>query len=74
MKTVFITAAIIIGVIILLLFIICGFIYNQIIWRKTIKIPEFITNLIAGNNDLPDRYGEDAAKAEALNRRRATAD
>lgn len=49
-----------------LLFSICGFIYNQIVWRKTIKIPQFITNLLAGNDMSLDNYDEDAYKAEAI--------
>ena len=65
MKTFFIVAGII-AAIILLLFIICGFIYNQIVWRKTIKIPEFILKLVAGNDMSPDRFDEDAHKAESV--------
>lgn len=49
--------------IILLLFILCAFIYNQLVWRKTIKIPKFITDLIAGNN-MPDEFGKANITAE----------
>lgn len=59
----FIALAIAAAVIILLLFIICGFIYNQLVWRKTIKIPEFITKIIAGN-EMPDEFGKANIKAE----------
>lgn len=63
MKTFLIAALIAAAAITVLLFILCGFIYNQLVWRKTIKIPEFITKLIAGNN-IPDAYGEANIKAE----------
>ena len=62
----FIIIGIVLAVLILLLFIICGFIYNQTVWRKTIKIPEFITNIVAGNDMALDNYEEDAHKAEAI--------
>ena len=62
----FLIVAGIIATIILLLFILCGFIYNQIVWRKTIQIPEFILKLVAGNDMTPDHFDEDAHKAEAI--------
>lgn len=63
MKTFFIAFIITAAVILLLLFILCGFIYNQLVWRKTVKIPAFITNLIAGNN-MPDAYTKANMEAE----------
>ena len=42
MKTFFIASATVIAAIVLLLFIVCGFIYNQLAWRKTIKVPQFL--------------------------------
>ena len=39
MKTFFIASATVIAAIVLLLFIVCRFIYNQRAWRKRIKVP-----------------------------------
>lgn len=41
----------------------CAFIFNQLIWRKQLKVPRFILNLIAGNN-MPEQYEQDAENAE----------
>ena len=71
MKTFFIASATVIAAIVLLLFIVCGFIYNQLAWRKTIKVPQFILNMIAGN-DMPDDYDTAAHKAEAILKPRIT--
>ena len=38
-----------------LLFFVCGFIFNQLVWRKTVSIPRWITDRIAGNA-MPDAY------------------
>lgn len=53
---------IIIAVIIAVLFIACGFIFNQLIWRKTIAVPKFILKLIAGNEG-PSAFEKDAERA-----------
>ena len=34
---------------------VCGFIFNQLVWRKTVSIPRWITDRIAGNA-MPDAY------------------
>lgn len=57
------TFLIIIIAIIALLVVVCGFVYNQLAWRKTIPVPKFLTKLLAGN-ELPDGYNDDAHKAE----------
>lgn len=48
------------------LLIACLIILNQLIWRKTITIPKFITNMVAGNNtpeeDEYQRAGKEAEK------------
>lgn len=54
---------IIAAVIIAVLFIACGFILNQLIWRKTFTVPQFILNMIAGNK-MPDDYEKHAEKAQ----------
>lgn len=61
MKAVYVIL-IIAAVILAILLIACGFILNQLIWRKTIAIPKFILNMIAGNS-MPDEYEERAKKA-----------
>ena len=33
---------------VVLLFFVCGFIFNQLVWRKTMSIPRWITDRIAG--------------------------
>lgn len=40
---------------VVLLFFVCGFIFNQLVWRKTVSIPRRITDRIAGNA-MPDAY------------------
>lgn len=40
---------------VVLLFFVCGFIFNQLVWRKTVSIPRWITVRIAGNA-MPDAY------------------
>lgn len=49
--------------VILLLFIVCAIVFNQLIWLKTIPIPKFIYSLIAGN-DGPNQYEKEVKKAE----------
>lgn len=53
---------IVILIIILLIFIICAFIFNQLVMRKTFKVPNFIMKFIKGN-EMPDTYDSDAEKA-----------
>lgn len=49
--------------VLLLLFLVCAVVFNQLIWLKTIPIPKFIYSLIAGN-DGPNQYEQEAKKAE----------
>lgn len=53
----------VIAAVILILFIACGFIYNQIVWRKTIPVPKFIVSAVAGDK-IPKEYDKAAAEAE----------
>lgn len=58
-----ITVLIIITALLVVYFLICAFIFNQLIWRKQLKVPQFILNLIAGNS-MPEQYEGDAHNAE----------
>lgn len=62
MKTALVVLLCMLVFLIIFLFIVCAFIFNQLVWRKTIPIPKFITNLIAGN-EMPDSYDGDSKKA-----------
>lgn len=66
MKAVMIILAVCIALI-LLLFLICGFIFSNLIWEKPLQVPPFIKHivekLIAGNG-VPDAYPQDAERAE----------
>lgn len=57
---------IVLSIIIAVLLIGCLIILNQLIWRKTISIPKFIINMIAGNNtpeeDEYQKAGKEAGK------------
>lgn len=53
------------AVMLVVLFIACGFIYNQLVWCKTIPVPGFIAKLIAGNSN-PDAFEVDHKKAEKV--------
>lgn len=53
---------IVIAALLIIYFIACAFIFNQLIWRKQLPVPKFILNLIAGNN-MPDKYESDAHEA-----------
>ena len=63
MKTFAILFFSVIAAIILILFIACGFIFNQLVWRKTIPVPKFILNAIAGY-EIPTDYDRVTAEAE----------
>lgn len=54
---------IIAAIILILLFLLCGYIYNQIAWRNTFKLPKFIEKIIAGNTPEGE-YEKFCAKAE----------
>lgn len=49
----------------LLLLVLCGYVFNSIIWRKQFPIPKWITKLIAGNDAAPDNFAADAKAAAA---------
>lgn len=59
MKTALIILAVLLGVLIILLLLICGFTFNQIIWYKQIPLPKFIGRLIAGNESPQSNYDRD---------------
>ncbi|MDD7355115.1 MAG: alpha/beta hydrolase [Oscillospiraceae bacterium] len=59
MKTALIILAVLLGVLIILLLLICGFTFNQIIWYKQIPLPKFIGRLIAGNESAQSDYDRD---------------
>uniref|UniRef100_UPI004027F0FD alpha/beta hydrolase n=1 Tax=Eubacterium sp. TaxID=142586 RepID=UPI004027F0FD len=63
MTALIIIAAVLILVIILL-FILCAFIFNQLVWCKTIPIPKFIEKMIAGNVDMTgSKFKADSLRA-----------
>lgn len=62
MKTALIVFFILLAVLLLILFIGCGFIFNQLIWRKTIPVPKLILKFIAGNVE-PSNFETDHKKA-----------
>lgn len=59
MKTALIILTVLLGVLIILLLLICGFTFNQIIWYKQIPLPKFIGRLIAGNESPQSDYDRD---------------
>lgn len=59
MKTALIILAVLLGVLIILLLLICGFTFNQIIWYKQVPLPKFIGRLIAGNESPQSDYDRD---------------
>ena len=56
----------VLGVLLIFLLLLCGFIFNNIIWRKTIPVPKWIEKMIAGGGMSPDRYQDDFEKAAEL--------
>lgn len=50
------------GAIIFILFIACIFIFNQLVWVKTIPIPKIFYGIIAGNS-VPGKFEKDVEKA-----------
>ena len=45
MKTAGIVLLILLGVLLLILFLGCAFVFNQLVWRKTIPVPKFIEKM-----------------------------
>lgn len=63
MKTAIIILIVLLAFIILFI-LLCGFIFNQAIWRKQLPLPEFIENMLAGNDDNDNKiYNEAHDKA-----------
>lgn len=76
MKTFAIILLCVICVFAVLLLLLCGFIFNNIIWRKTIPVPKWIEKMIVGGGMSPDRFQtdwEEAAKVfDALEQEQIT--
>ncbi len=47
----------------ILLLVLCGYIFNNIIWRKTLPIPKWIAKMIAGGEEAADTYPQVVEKA-----------
>lgn len=63
MKTACIVILIIAAVLLAVIFLACGYIFNQVVWRKTLSLPKFIEKLVAGNDEEYDVYGAEGDKA-----------
>ena len=63
MKNVLIGILIAAAVLLVLLFLLCGFIFNQLVWRKTFRLPRFLSKIIAGGGIRNDTYEHNAAAA-----------
>ncbi|MCC8016035.1 MAG: hypothetical protein LIO43_01260 [Clostridiales bacterium] len=50
------------AVLILLLFLVCAVVFNELVWHKTIPVPKFITGLIAGNDSSEKSFETDSKK------------
>lgn len=61
MKTVGIVLLIVLLALLVILFLACAFVFNQLVWRKTIPVPKFIEKMIAGNEAADETY-EDACE------------
>lgn len=53
---------IILAALIVLIFIVCGIIFNQLVWRRTLPLPKFIEKLIVGNGE-PSKFDTDLKRA-----------
>lgn len=62
MKVFWILLGVLLGLL-LLLFLGCALVFNQIVWRKTWHLPRFIEKWIAGS-EMPDAYEADAKRQE----------
>lgn len=63
METAVLIVLLVAFVLLLFLALICAYIFNQLVWRKTIPVPAFILKHIAGNDAQPDAYEKDAEQA-----------
>lgn len=57
MNTVIIILLVVLAIAVVLLFAICGFLFNQVIWYKPIKLP-------AAKGEVEDDFAKDHRKAE----------
>lgn len=62
MKTPLIILAVI-STLLALFVLICGYIFNQAVWRKTLPLPGFIVKMMAGNEDNNNKTYEKAHSA-----------
>ncbi len=53
---------IIVAIILVLLFVICFFAFNNTIWRKQIQLPQFIMKIVVGTPDV-NKYEKDYCRA-----------
>lgn len=53
---------VIIVILIVLVFAVCGVIFNQLVWCKTLPLPKFIEKRIVGNGE-PGKFDKDLEKA-----------
>lgn len=65
MKTVGIILFIVLCVLLLILVLACGLVFNLVIWRKTVRLPKFIEKMIAGNAENDPVYEADLQTAKA---------
>lgn len=65
MKTAGIILFIVLCVLLLLLVLACGLVFNLVIWRKTVRLPKFIEKMIAGNAENDPVYEADLQTAKA---------
>lgn len=65
MKTAGIILFIVLCVLLLILVLACGLVFNLVIWRKTVRLPKFIEKMIAGNAENDPVYEADLQTAKA---------
>lgn len=65
MKTADIILSGVLCVLLLILVLACGLVFNLVIWRKTVRLPKFIEKMIAGNEENDPVYEADLQTAKA---------
>lgn len=65
MKTAGIILSGVLCVLLLILVLACGLVFNLVIWRKTVRMPKFIEKMIAGNEENDPVYEADLQTAKA---------
>lgn len=65
MKTAGIILSGVLCVLLLILVLACGLVFNLVIWRKTVRLPKFIEKMIAGNEENDPVYEADLQTAKA---------